>query len=120
MVYSKKVEILALWFPDDRKVNTDIFISKKNCGKAKNNQKVVAKITKFPQGNKSAEGKIIEDFRISRPSRCRYAYLLVKEYDLPYEFPEPVIEEAMAIKQEIAKKGYSLSFRLERKRDFYH
>ena len=48
---------LGFVVPDDRKVNTDIFISKKNCG-----------------------------------------------YDLPYEFPEPVIKEAQAIKQEVAKK----------------
>ena len=29
---------------------------------------------------------------------------LVKEYDLPYEFPDNVIEEARQIKQEVAKK----------------
>ena len=48
---------LGFVVPDDRKVNTDIFILKRNCG-----------------------------------------------YDLPYEFPEPVIKEAQAIKQEVAKK----------------
>lgn len=89
--------------PDDRKINTDIFISKKNCGKAKNNQKVVAQITKFPQGNKSAEGKIIEILGYQDQAGVDMLSL-VKEYDLPYEFPEPVIEEATAIKQEIAKK----------------
>ena len=89
--------------PDDRKVNTDIFISKKNCGKAKNKQKVVVKITKFPQGNKSAEGKIIEILGYQDQAGVDMLSL-VKEYDLPYEFPEPVIKEAKAIKQEIAKK----------------
>lgn len=89
--------------PDDRKVNTDIFISKKNCGKAKNKQKVVAKITKFPQGNKSAEGKIIEILGYENQAGVDMLSL-VKEYDLPYEFPEPVIQEAKSIKQEIAKK----------------
>lgn len=29
---------------------------------------------------------------------------LIKEYDLPYEFPESVINEAKAIKQEVSKK----------------
>ena len=89
--------------PDDKKVNTDIFISKKNCGKAKNKQKVVAKITKFPQGNKSAEGKIVEILGDQDQSGVDMISL-VKEYDLPYEFPEPVIKEAQAIKQEVAKK----------------
>ena len=96
--------------PDDRKVNTDIFISRKNCGKAKNNQKVVAQITKFPQGNKSAEGKIIEILGYQDQAGVDMLSL-VKEYDLPYEFPEPVIEEAMAIKQEIAKKD--IPYRLD-------
>ncbi|MCI9039444.1 MAG: ribonuclease R [Clostridia bacterium] len=89
--------------PDDRKVNSDIFISKKNCGKAKNNQKVVAQITKFPQGNKSAEGKIIEILGYQDQAGVDMLSL-VKEYDLPYEFPDPVIEEATSIKQEVAKK----------------
>lgn len=89
--------------PDDRKVNTDIFISKKNCGKAKNKQKVVVQITKFPQGNKSAEGKIIEILGYQDQAGVDMLSL-VKEYDLPYEFPKPVIEEAQSIKQEVAKK----------------
>ena len=46
--------------PDDLSFGTDIFISKKNRNKAKNNQKVVVKITKYPEKNKNAEGKIIE------------------------------------------------------------
>ena len=89
--------------PDDIGLNTDIFISKKNFNKAKNNQKVVAKITKFPQGNRSAEGKIIEI--IGHIDEAGVDMLsLVKEYNLPYEFPDDVIKEATAIKEEISKK----------------
>ena len=89
--------------PDDRGFNTDIFISKKNFNKAKNNQKVVAKITKFPQGNRSTEGKIIEI--IGHIDEAGVDMLsLVKEYNLPYEFPDDVIKEATAIKEEISKK----------------
>ena len=89
--------------PDDKKINTDIYISKKDSLKAKNNQKVVAQITKYPQGNKSAEGKIIEIIGFVDQAGVDMLSL-VKEYDLPYEFPEPVIQEAKSIKQEIAKK----------------
>lgn len=103
--------------PDDKKVNTDIFISKKNFGKAKNKQKVVVKITKFPQGNKSAEGKIIEI--LGFPDQAGVDMLsLVKDYDLPYEFPKPVIEEAKAIKQEIAKKDIPYRLDLREKEIF--
>ena len=103
--------------PDDRKVNSDIFISKKNCGKAKNNQKVVAQITKFPQGNKSAEGKIIEILGYQDQAGVDMLSL-VKEYDLPYEFPDPVIEEATSIKQEVAKKDIPYRLDLREKETF--
>ncbi len=89
--------------PDDKKITTDIYISKKNSKKVKNNQKVVAEITKFPQKNKNAEGKIIEI--LGNVNQAGVDMLsLVREYDLPYEFPEPVIEQAKQIKQEVSKK----------------
>ena len=89
--------------PNDKKMNTDIYVSKKNSKKAKNNQKVVVQITKYPQGNKSAEGKIIEI--IGHINQAGVDMLsLIKEYNLSYEFPEKVIEEAKSLKQEIAKK----------------
>ena len=103
--------------PDDKKVNTDIFISKKNFGKAKNKQKVVVKITKFPQGNKSAEGKIIEILGFQDQAGVDMLSL-VKDYDLPYEFPKPVIEEAKSIKQEIAKKDIPYRLDLRKKEIF--
>ena len=89
--------------PDDRKIKTDIYISKKNSKKAKNNQKVVVQILKLPEKNRKAEGKIIEI--LGNINQAGVDMLsLVKDYDLPYEFPEAVINEAKAIKQEVAKK----------------
>lgn len=88
---------------DDRKIKTDIYISKKNSKKAKNNQKVVVQILKLPEKNRKAEGKIIEI--LGNINQAGVDMLsLVKDYDLPYEFPEAVINEAKAIKQEVAKK----------------
>ena len=99
----KKSKKFGFVIPDNKKMNTDIYISKKNMKKAKNNQKVVVKITKFPSGNKSAEGKIIEI--IGHIDEAGVDILsLVKEYDLPYEFPKPVIEEARSINKLIDKK----------------
>ena len=88
---------------DDRKIKADIYISKKNSKKAKNNQKVVVQILKQPEKNKKAEGRIIEI--LGNINQAGVDMLsLVKDYDLPYEFPEAVINEAKAIKQEVAKK----------------
>ena len=86
--------------PDDKKFGTDIFISKKNFLHAKNNQKVVVKITKFAEKNKKAEGKIVEV--LGNKDEAGIDMLsLVKEYNLPYEFPEPVINEAKKINEPI-------------------
>lgn len=79
--------------PDDKNLGTDIFISKKNFDKAKNGQKVVVQITKYPQKGKNAEGKIIEV--LGNPDQAGVDMLsLIKEYNLPSTFPEQVVEEA--------------------------
>ena len=89
--------------PDDKKLGTDIYISKKDTMKAKNNQKVVVEITKLPKEDKSAEGKIVEI--IGYIDQAGVDMLsLVKEYDLPYEFPKQVLDEAKSINQEIDEK----------------
>lgn len=89
--------------PDDESFGTDIFISKKNRNKSKNGQKVLVKITKYPEKNKNAEGKVIEV--IGNINQAGVDMLcLVKEYSLPYEFPIPVLQEAKEIKQEVSKK----------------
>lgn len=86
--------------PDDKKLGTDIYVSKKNALKAKNNQKVVVEITKQPKNGKNAEGKIIEI--IGYIDQAGVDMLsLVKEYGLPYDFPVEVVKEAKKIKQEI-------------------
>ena len=52
----KKSRNFAFVIPDDKKIGKDIFISKSNFNKAKDNQKVVCEITKYPQKNRKAEG----------------------------------------------------------------
>ena len=94
---------LVLVRPVDREFNTDIFISKKSFNKAKNNQKVVVKITKFPQGNKSAEGEITEIIGGINEDGVDMLSL-IKEYNLPYEFPDDVILEAKKVENKITKK----------------
>lgn len=89
--------------PDDNKYGTDIFISKKNFENARNNQKVVVKITKFAEKGKKAEGKIIEV--LGNKDEAGVDMLsLIKEYNLPYEFPEPVLKEAKSLDCDILDK----------------
>ena len=89
--------------PDDKKFDTDIFISKNKCLNARNNDKVVAKIIKYPENGKNAEGEIVEV--LGNIDLAGVDMLsVIKEFDLPNEFPLPVTLEAMGIPQEIDKK----------------
>ena len=79
--------------PDDKNFGTDIFISKSNWGKARNNHKVLVKILKYPEKGKNAEGEVIEV--IGGVNEAGVDMLsLIKQYELPYKFPEEVVQEA--------------------------
>ena len=96
----KKNKSFGFVIPDDKKFSNDIYISKKNFGGARNNQKVEVKITKYSDGKNKAEGNIIGV--LGNLNEAGVDILsLVKEYKLPYEFPDNVIEEAKSIPQKI-------------------
>ena len=89
--------------PDDKKLCRDIFISKKNFGKARNNHKVLVQITKYPQKGKKAEGKILEV--IGNVNEAGIDMLsLIKDYELPYRFPKDVVKEAQKFGDKIDPK----------------
>ena len=88
--------------PDDKNFGTDIFISKSNWGKARNNHKVLVRILEYPKKGKNAEGKIIEV--LGGVNEAGVDMLsLIKQYELPYKFPEEVIAEAKAFGTQINK-----------------
>ncbi len=89
--------------PDDKNFGTDIFISKKNMGKARNSHKVLVKIIKYPENGKKAEGKIIEV--LGNVNEAGVDMLsLIKEYNLPSVFPDNVIEEAKKQNKKLDEK----------------
>ena len=89
--------------PDRKSFDSDIFISKSNWGKARNNHKVVVKILKFPEKGKHAEGKIVEI--IGGVNEAGVDMLsLIKQYQLPYKFPEEVVNEAKLFGNKIDKE----------------
>ena len=88
--------------PDDKNFGTDIFISKSNWGKARNNHKVLVKILEYPKKGKNAEGKIVEV--LGGVNEAGVDMLsLIKQYELPYKFPEEVVAEAKAFGTKIDK-----------------
>ena len=89
--------------PDDKNFGTDIFISKNNCANARNNQKVIVQILKYPEKGKNAEGKITEI--IGGVNEAGVDMLsLIKQYELPYEFPKEVENEAKKFGTKIKKE----------------
>lgn len=99
-------KIFGFVVPGDKNFGTDIFISKKNFGKAKNNQKVLVKITKYPQNGKKAEGKIIEVLGNMNDAGVDMLSI-IKEYKLPAKFSEQVKEEAIKCGNEIDRSEIS-------------
>ena len=86
--------------PDDKKFATDVFISKKKCKEAKNNDKVIVRITKYPEHGKNAEGEIVEI--IGNVNQAGVDMLsVIREFELPNEFPSFIIEEARKIPKKI-------------------
>ena len=97
--------------PDNKKENKDIFVSKKNFNGAKDNDKVVVQITKQEEKGKKPEGKILEvigNINVAGVDMLS----IIKEYNLPYDFPAPVIQEAKSIEKEVSLKE------IENRQDF--
>ena len=89
--------------PDDKAFGTDIFISKKHFGKARDKHKVVVKITKYPKQGKKAEGEIVEV--LGGINQAGVDMLsIIKEFELPSTFPQEVVEEAKKFGDKIDHK----------------
>ena len=77
----------------DNNLGTDVYISKKLRHKAKNGDKVVAKITKYPLYGKNAEGQIIEILGKSNDTNVDLISV-IRAHDYKLVFPKEVEKEA--------------------------
>lgn len=86
--------------PDDKRLTDDIFISKSDFHGAQDGQKVVVKLTKFPQGRRNAEGKIVEI--LGNPGDPGVDILCVmKHHGLSARFPARVEKALCDIPDEV-------------------
>ncbi len=92
--------------PDAKSMYTDIFISKNRLGDAQNGDKVIAKITDWPENSKNPFGKITQVLGKPGDQETEIHSILL-EYGLPYEFPEEVEKYASKIDIEISKDEIS-------------
>ena len=92
----------AFVVPDDKKIASDIYIMRRDFNGAKNNQKVVVEITEWPQEHRKAEGKVVEI--LGKIGDVGLEILsIIKQHDLPLEFPAEVIEASKKIPNNVLK-----------------
>lgn len=85
--------------PDDKKINDDIFIVGRLLGNAKDGDKVVAEIIKYPEAKRKAEGKIIEI--VSRKGEAGGDIkALLRQQNVRETFPSRASAEAKAKSKE--------------------
>lgn len=99
--------------PDDKKLSCDVFVSKSDFNGAKDNQKVVVKITQWPTERRKAEGEIIEIIGNEEDVETHIEAVLIKHKVRKY-FPEDVVAQARGIEVEIAQKE------IDRRKDLRH
>ena len=86
--------------PDDKRIGQDVYVMRRNFKGAKDGQKVVVEITEWPMEHRKAEGRITEilgnigDVGLEILS-------IIKQNDLPLEFPEEVIEASKKVPKSI-------------------
>lgn len=86
---------------DDKHIAQDIFIPKEEVNGAADGHKVVVEITKYPEGRRSAEGKVIEILGHKNDPGVDII-AIIRKYGIPETFPEEVMKEAERTLQEIS------------------
>ncbi|MTI46951.1 ribonuclease R [Sporosalibacterium faouarense] len=85
---------------DDTRISMDIFVPKSEKNGAKTDQKVVVEITKWPVKRRNPEGKIIEILGYKNDVGTDIKSI-IKQFKLPEEFPQNVVNQAEEIPEEI-------------------
>lgn len=88
--------------PDNQRFVKDIFVPIECSKGAVNGHKVVVELTSYGGDGKKPEGKVVEIIgHINDPGTDILS--IVKNYDLPLEFPEKVLNQAARIADEISE-----------------
>jgi len=86
----------AFVVPTDRRMYTDIFVSKNDCNGAKDGDKVLVRITQWTSRANSPYG-VIEKILGKPGEHNTEMHAILAEYGLPYEFPEEVEKYAQGL-----------------------
>ena len=86
---------IALVVPDDKRLNQDVLIPLPDTGGARPGQVVVAEIVQQPGTRQPPVGKVVEILGTSGAPGMA-TEIAIRNFDLPFEWPEGVEEEARA------------------------
>jgi len=86
--------------PDFKKIYQDFFVYPENLAGATTNDKVLFEVTKWADGDKSPEGKVIEILGKTGENEAEI-HSIMAEFDLPFRFPENVLHESKQIPDDI-------------------
>lgn len=87
---------------DSRTMPADIFVPLRALNGAENGQKVIVKITEWPENSKNPTGEVVDVLGNSGDNNTEM-HAILAEYDLPYHFPEELEEAADKIDAGITK-----------------
>ena len=101
----------AFVIADYRKMYDDIYVRLDDLDGAKNGDKVIVDIVEWPEGDRNPVGKVS---RVLGPAGENNAEIhsIMAEFDLPFEFPPQVLQEAQKMRAGITKKE------IAKRRDF--
>ncbi len=88
---------------DYRKMHTDIYVKREHLNEAEHGDKVVVDITEWPTDDRKPTGKISRVLGKAGEHQAEM-HSIMAEFDLPFEFPTDVLEDAQKIKAGITKK----------------
>lgn len=89
--------------PDDHRMTYDIFIPKAHTGGAKDKQKVIVEITKWPEFRRNPEGRVV-DILGYLTDKGIDILSIIKQFKLPEEFPTKVQEMAKNVAETLTDK----------------
>jgi len=97
--------------PDFKKIYQDFFIYPEHIGGAQTNDKVVFEVTRWSDGDKSPEAKVVEILGKTGENEAEI-HSIMAEFELPFRFPEQVLAESRTIPADITPDE------IVRRRDF--
>ncbi len=86
--------------PDDKRMPNDLFVTKANSKGAIHGHKVIAHITKYPEGRKNSEGEIIQILGHKNDPGIDIISIIHK-HGIKIDFPKEVLKEAEQTPDEI-------------------